>query len=133
MATIGTLGDIVFEVSHNKVNTFDNMAWNSSVRYTMHDRHLQESLYEFSGLNSDSITFTMYFSVFLGINPIDEITKLLKAEREGRVMTLTIGLKAYGKNKWSITGTNKELEIFDKDGNLLKARVSVTLCHYAGK
>lgn len=133
MATIGTLGDIVFYVSKNKTSTFDDLKWESSARYAEHDRHLKETLIEFIGTDNDTITFTMYFSVFLGVSPIREIVKLLKAERSGKVMRLVIGPKAYGKNKWVITKTSKDLERFDAKGNLLIASVSVTLAAYAAR
>lgn len=133
MAAIGTLGDIVFSVSRNQVNTFDKMKWDSSAKYASHERHLQESLLEFTGIDNDIITFSMYFSIFLGINPMNEISKLMNAERNGKVMRLVIGRKAYGRNKWVITKTSKDLERFDKKGNLLTAKVSVTLEAYAAR
>jgi len=133
LAVIGTLGDIVFSVSRNQANTFDNLKWDSSAKYASHERHLQETLLEFVGTDNDTITFSMYFSVFLGINPMNEIIKLLNAERSGKVMRLVIGQKAYGRNKWVITKTSKDLERFDKKGNLLTAKVSVTLEAYAAR
>ena len=133
MAVIGVLGDIVFSVSKEAINTFNNLKWDSSVKYATHDRHLQDELLEFMGPAADTITFDMYFSVFLGIDPLGEIVKLLNAERKGEVMRLVIGTKAYGKNKWVITGTGKALERFDNKGRLLVAKVSVSLKAYAGR
>ncbi len=133
MATIGTLGNIVFSVSQNKTSTFNDLKWESSARYAEHDRHLQETLIEFVGTDNDTITFSMYFSVFLGINPMKEIVKLLEAERSGKIMRLVIGPKAYGKNRWVITKTSKDLDRFDAKGNLLIASVSVTLAAYAAR
>lgn len=131
MATIGTLGDIVFSVSRSKVSTFDGMKWDSSAKYATHDRHLKDVLLEYTGTDADKISFSMYFSAFLGINPIEEITKLLKAERSGQVMRLVIGSRVYGKNKWVIDKTSKDLERFDNKGNLLIAKVNVSLIAYA--
>lgn len=133
MAVVGTLGDIVFSVSRRKVKTFDGLKWESSAKYATHDRHLKDVLLEYTGTDADTISFTMFFSAFLGVNPMGEITKLLKAERSGKVMRLVIGNKAYGKNKWVITKTSKDLEKFDKRGNLLAAKVNVSLKAYAGR
>lgn len=133
MATIGTLGDIVFSVSRKQVNTFDGLKWDSSAKYATHDRHLKDTLLEFVGTDADKISFSMYFSIFLGVDPMAEIVKLLNAERTGKVMRLVIGTKAYGKNKWVITGTSKDLERFDNKGNLLIAKVNVSLLAYAGR
>lgn len=133
MAVIGMLGDIVFSVSKEAISTFNNLKWDSSVKYATHDRHLQDELLEFMGPAADTITFDMYFSVFLGIDPMQEIVKLLNAERKGEVMRLVIGTKAYGKNKWVITGTGKSLERFDNKGRLLVSKVNVSLKAYAGR
>lgn len=133
MATIGALGEIVFSVSRNQVSTFDGLKWESSAKYATHDRHLKDVLLEFTGTDADRISFSMYFSVFLGIDPMTEIIKLLNAERSGEVMRLVIGSKAYGKNKWVIEKTSKDLERFDNEGNLLIAKVNVSLVAYAGR
>lgn len=131
MAVIGTLGDIVFSVSRGQIKTFDGMKWDSSVQYATHNRHLKDPLLEYTGTDLDTISFTMVFSAFLGVNPIAEITKLLNAERSGQIMRLVIGSKAYGKYKWVITKTSKDLERFDNKGNLITAKVSVSLKAYS--
>lgn len=41
MAEIGTLGDIVFKVSANKVKTFDDLKIDSKTNYAKHTRHLK--------------------------------------------------------------------------------------------
>jgi len=130
MAIIGTLGKVIFSVSKKKVNTFNGMKWSSSAKYATHERHLKDTLLEFTGTDPDKIDFSMSFSVFLGVNPIAEITKLLNAERSGQAMRLVIGPKAYGKDKWVIKGIQTDLERFDNSGNLLAAKVSVSLEAY---
>lgn len=133
MASIGTFGDIVFSVSKSQVNTFDGMKWDSSAKYASHNRHLKDVLLEFTGTDADKITFSMYFSVFLGVDPMTEIVKLLNIERSGRAERLIIGKKGYGKYKWVITSTSKDLERFDDRGNLIVAKVNVSLMAYAGR
>lgn len=79
MAVIGTWGDITFAVSRNQIKTFDGLKWDSGAKYSTHDRHLKEPLLEFTGTDVESMTFTMFFSAFLGVNPIAEVSKMLKA------------------------------------------------------
>lgn len=131
MAVIGTLGDIVFSVSRESVKTFEGMKWDSSAKYATHERHLKNTLLEFTGTDAESISFNVYFSVFLGVNPMQEIKKLLEAERSGKIMRLVIGSKAYGRNKWVIEKLSKDLDRFDSKGNLLVAKVSISLKEYA--
>ena len=133
MAVIGTWGDITFAVSRNQIKTFDSLKWDSGAKYSTHDRHLKEPLLEFTGTDVESMTFTMFFSAFLGVNPIAEVSKLLKAMRRGEVHRLVIGPKAYGTNKWVITKLSNSLPRYDNRGNLLVAKVSVTMKSYSGR
>ena len=133
MAVIGTWGDITFAVSRNQIKTFDGLKWDSGAKYSTHDRHLKEPLLEFTGTDVESMTFTMFFSAFLGVNPIAEVSKMLKAMRRGEVHRLVIGPKAYGTNKWVITKLSNSLNRYDNPGNLLVAKVSVTMKSYSGR
>lgn len=133
MAVIGTWGDITFAVSRNQIKTFDGLKWDSGAKYSTHDRHLKEPLLEFTGTDVESMTFTMFFSAFLGVNPIAEVSKMLKAMRRGEVHRLVIGPKAYGTNKWVIMKLSNSLNRYDNRGNLLVAKVSVTMKSYSGR
>lgn len=133
MAVIGTWGDITFAVSRNQIKTFDGLKWDSGAKLSTHDRHLKEPLLEFTGTDVESMTFTMFFSAFLGVNPIAEVSKMLKAMRRGEVHRLVIGPKAYGTNKWVITKLSNSLNRYDNRGNLLVAKVSVTMKSYSGR
>lgn len=129
MATIGALGKTTFSVTKKAIRTFNNLKWDSSVQFASHDRHLLPPKLEYTGINSDTITFDMYFSVFLGLDPLKEIENLLASERKGEVMRLVIGNKIYG-GRWVITNTSKALNYFDKKGKLLVAKVGVSLLAY---
>lgn len=131
MAIIGTLGDIIFSVSERKVKTFNDMKWETSANYATHDRHMQDDLLEFLGTEPGTISFSMHFSVMLGVNPVNELNKVLSAEKSGQVMRLVIGHKVYGRHKWVITKTSKSLERFDKKGNLWIASIDISLKEYA--
>ena len=133
MALIGCWGDITFAVSRNEVKTFTGLKWDSGAKYSTHDRHLKEPLLEFTGTDVESMTFTMFFSAFLGVNPIAEVSKMLKAMRRGEVHRLVIGPKAYGTNKWVITKLSNSLNRYDNRGNLLVAKVSVTMKSYSDR
>lgn len=133
MAVIGSWGDITFSVSRKTVKTFDGLKWDSGAKYSTHDRHLKEPLLEFTGTEVESMTFSMFFSAFLGVNPIAEVSKLLKAMRRGEVHRLVIGQKAYGTNKWVITKVSNSLERYDNRGNLLVAKVNVTMKSYSAR
>lgn len=131
MAIIGSWGGIVFAVSRKEIKTFSGLKWDSGAKYTTHDRHLKEPLLEFTGTDVESISFSILLSVYLGVNPTDEIDKLLSAMRKGEVNRLVIGPKAYGTNKWVITKLSNSLDRYDNHGNLLAAKVSISMSSYA--
>lgn len=133
MAVIGSWGDVVFAVSRNEIKTFTGLKWDSGAKYSTHDRHLKAPLLEFTGTDVESMSFSMFFSAFLGVNPMTEIAKLLTAMRRGEVHRLVIGPKAYGTNKWVITKLSNSLDRYDNRGNLLAAKVNVTMKSYAGR
>ena len=133
MAVIGTWGDIVFAVSRKEIKTFTGLKWDSGAKYAAHDRHLKAPLLEFTGTDVESMSFSMFFSAFLGVNPMTEIAKLLTAQRNGEVNRLVIGTKAYGTGRWVITKVSSDLERYDNRGNLLVAKVSVTMNSYADR
>jgi phage protein U len=131
MAVIGALGDTPFSVSNKQIRTFNNMQWNSSVNFTPHNRHLRDALLEFTGINADTISFTMNLSVSLGVEPMTEILKLWKAERRGEAMMLILGNRIIGSRQWVIVRASRGFERFDNKGNLLAARVTLTLNSYS--
>lgn len=130
MAEIGMLGDIRFSVSSNQVRTIRSMEWSSSVRWHEHDRHLLPPLLEFGGTSVDRITLTLTFAEVLGIDPMEEMTKLLKRERDGTVMRLIIGTHAYGTYKWVIASSSRQILYYDGIGNVTAAQVTVNLSAY---
>ena len=133
MALIGCWGDITFAVSRKEVKTFTGLKWDSGAKYSTHDRHLKEPLLEYTGREVESMSFSMFFSAFLGVNPISEVAKLLQAMRRGEVHPLIIGPKAYGTNKWVITKISTSLDRYDNRGNLLVSKVSVTMKSYSSR
>ena len=126
MAEIGTLGDIVFKVSANKVRTFDDLKIDSKTNYAKHTRHLKKPLLEFQYNDSDTASLTIYLSAFLGVNPKKMQDKIDKYRKKGKILTLIIGGKKYG-SQWGITGHSKDYEKFDNQGNLFIAKSTLLL------
>lgn len=133
MAIIGSLGDIYFTVSQEMVQTISNMTWESGASFGEHAKHLDETLVEFTGNEAENISFDMFLSAFLGVNPMAQITQLLKYKREGRTLPLYIGTKGYGKYRWVIDKLKFDMQQYDNKGNLLIAKASITLKSYASR
>lgn len=130
MAIIGCLGEIIFTVSSDIVETLDNMQWSGKARYSTHQRHLQNALTEFTGIDPDTVSFDITLSRQFGVDPQAELVKIWTYEREGTPVPLTVGEKAYGKYRWNITDHKTKIKYFDINGNAMVATVSLNLQEY---
>lgn len=130
---VGALGDIVFEVSEKTVRTLDKFKWSGSARWETHERHLNHALTEYTGMDPDSISFSIYLSAYLGTNPMKDIVRIWDCERLGTPVPLTIGEKAYGKYRWAVKSHETSAESWDGHGNLVSCTVSLKLLEYLRK
>jgi len=127
---VGVLGDIVFQVSSKVIKTFDNLQWSGSARYSEHNRHLTNTLTEFTGIDPDTMSFDMEISAYLGVDPMTELVKIWTYERSGKPLTFVVGEKAYGKYKWTIKSHKIKMKTYDKRGNVTSVSVSINLLEY---
>ena len=130
MAWVGCLGGLVFQVSDETVETLQGFEWGGSARYAVHQRHLQNALTEFTGLDPDRITLEIELSYGLGVNVMDELVKIWAYERKSQALAMALGDKGYGKNRWSIVSHKIQARQFDRHGNLYRAVVSLELQEY---
>lgn len=135
MAVIGYMGEssskgIVFQVSDQMVRTLENFKWSGAASYAVHKRHNYHALTEYTGMDPDKITFDMTLLAEHGVNPMDEVKKLWKYEREGTTIALTIGTHGYGKYRWNVVSHELTTKYTDRHGDIAGAVVSVTLQEY---
>lgn len=138
MAVIGYLGTsaeegVIFQVSSETLETIKNMVWSGSARYATHQRHLTHAVTEFVGLDPDKFTFDITLLAELGVEPMAELVKLWKYEREGTALQLVIGDHGYGKYRWTITSHDTKIQYTDVNGDIYCAEVSVSLQEYLNK
>ena len=129
MAQIGTLGDIVFSVSQNTVKTFEGLKIDSKTNYAKHTRHNKKPLLEFQYNDTDTASFSVYWSAYLGVNPKKMQDKIDKYRKKGKILTLVIGGKKYG-TKCVIVSHSEDYTRFDGNGNLLIAKSSISIEEY---
>jgi hypothetical protein len=130
MGQVGCLGDIVFTVSSDKVETIRNVRWSGSARYAEHQRHKSNALTEFVGINADTMSFEMLLSAHFGVKVMDELVKIWDYERKGTSLPLVLGEKPYGKYRWVIKDHKTGMQTFDGAGNLIGATVNLNLLEY---
>lgn len=133
MGQLGSFGEIVFEVSLEKIRTFSDFKRSSSSRWNAHERFGQKPRSEFLGPNLDEISFVMRFDVSHGMDPKKEMDRLLEWCRSGRAETLIIGGIPIGMDKWVIKSVTQNWKVVDGSGRLLIGEADVTLEEYMRK
>lgn len=123
---IGSLGDIVFEVSDKTVNTFNGLKLSGGANIATHARHNQTALSEFTGAASENISFTVKTYRQLGVEPSDEIELIRNYTRTGTALKFVLGKKVIG-GKWLIKTWNATQDDFDKNGIPTSAIINLTL------
>lgn len=126
---IGCLGDIPFQVSAKQVQTFNDLTWTSSAKYSGHALHLKTEQLELTGFSADQVTFSMELSAFLGVKPDKMLTKLQKMLAKGSVVPLIIGRTVIGP-RYVVTDLSRSYNRVFMDGRLLSCEVKITVKEY---
>lgn len=129
-APIGSLGSIVFEVSSRKVRTFKDLKRNTKARYASHEIIGQKPILEYLGPDGEEITFTMQFSISLGVNPQDEADQVRRICERGVAMYFVLCNSVVGSNQWVIESVGESVDTIDNNGRVIMTQLEVTLKEY---
>lgn len=120
------------EAPGKKVKCLSFSGFNRTVsnRTTEHERITRKQKVQFNGPNISSMSFTIYLSVGLGVDPRKMIERLESCVRFGKAAYFVIGTKKVGKKKYIITNLEEEWEYIMKNGKLVGARTDITMKEY---
>jgi phage protein U len=127
---IGSLGDIVFEVSSSKVRTFRDYKRTTKARYASHEVIGAKPILEFIGPDGEEITFTMQFSISLGVEPSEETAKIREMCEKGKTMYFVLCNETIGENMWIIESVGESVDTFDNNGRVILTQIDVTIKEY---
>ena len=127
---IGTFGNVVFETSNDLVRTFKDMTRDTNVRLASHDIIGKKPVIEWIGPGTDTIKFSMQFNSLLGVEPKDEEKKLRDMAQTGKVAHIIVGGEPISDYKFIIESISSSGRIYDRDGNLIKSMVDITVKEY---
>ena len=131
MAKIGNLGKLItFKVSSKKVLTFNDMTRKVSSRWAEHEVIRGKPKTEFLGAALQEVSLTIILSSMLGVKPRKTLERIRKAVEKGEHFTFVIGGKAVSKNKWKITEASETWDIIMSKGELVQAKLELTLSEY---
>lgn len=127
---IGTFGNVIFETSNDLVRTFKDMTRDTNVRLASHDIIGKKPVIEWIGPGTDTIKFSMQFNSILGVEPKDEEKKLRDMAQTGKVAHIIVGGEPVSDYKFIIESISSSGRIYDRDGNLIKSMVDITVKEY---
>ena len=73
---------------------------------------------------------SIYLSSMHGIRPRKTLERIQEATESGDYFTFVIGGKKVGSKKWRITSVSETWDNIIKNGDLVSAKVSLTLREY---
>ena len=88
---VGSLGEVVFETSHERILTINGVSREHSARYASHEVQGAPPRLEFLSRNLSSTSFSIKLISSLGVNPQEELERLKKLCFDGEVVKLIMG------------------------------------------
>ena len=125
---IGTLGrKIIFEVSDNRVLTFESMSREVSGRWTEHEVLGVKPKAEFLGPGLQTISLTIHLSAALGVKPRRILDMVERMVERGSAEYLVIGGRLVGRRPFRVTGSSEAWDKVYSRGELAKATLTISL------
>lgn len=127
---IGSFGDLVFEVSAEKIRTFRDFYIRHSAKYTEHAIHGRKGLLEFTGLSASSAGLNIRLDAGLGINPKEELNTLHEILTKHEALPFILDGEPQGDGLWVLESIGENYEIIDNQGMFIAVEVSLRLKEY---
>jgi len=126
---IGSFGGLVFEVSEERILSFETLSRSVSARVETHEIGGRQGIVEFVGPGDDSITLDMSFSRQRGVDPKTEVDRLIGYCKTGQRFPLLIGGEPMGGAGalWIPRDVSEERSVVSPRGVTIRSRVSVSL------
>jgi phage protein U len=127
---VGSLGLVVFEVSAEKVRTFDGLRRSGAARFAYHNRQGGKELPEFLGTSAESISFEIRLSAYEGVNPTEEVISLRTMRDAGEAVLFILDGVPQGEGYWVVENISEEHSYFDNRGRPTVITCALTLKEY---
>ena len=127
---VGKLGDVVFSVSSNQIETINNLKRTVSASYSEQKRHNTAPILEYTGYSAEEMSFNVTLSYLLGVKVEEELKLLEDYTKKGELLTFTLGKTIFGSYRWVIMKFSVNYKHYDKFGNPITAEVSISIKEY---
>lgn len=128
---IGSIGEVIFEVDSEKsILTFDDFSMSHQASYTEHNVLSGPGLLEFTGLKASSASFIMHLDMSLGVNPDEQIRRLVSMLEDHEAVSFILAGIPLGRGLWVIESLDVKHKTIDNRGYTRVAEVSIKLKEY---
>ena len=127
---IGSFGDVVFEVSAEKVRTFRDFQIQRSAKFAEHSIHGRKGLLEFTGLSASSASLNIRLDASLGINPKEELEALREILTKHEALPFILDGEPQGDGLWVLESIGENYEIINNKGAFIAVEVALKLKEY---
>lgn len=130
MGRLGSLGELPFVCSQDKVRTFNDLSRDLEARWAQHDVIGKKPVLEYVGPGLMSASLKIRFDVSLGIAPEEGLDRLKRMMENKLYKTLVIGDEILGR--YVIESISEERKFHAGDGLCLVAEATINLREWAG-
>jgi len=131
MALIGSFGDLVFSVSGDFTQTYNQIVEQSEGRWAVHELIGQSPLSEFLGPGQDMLTLEIIFSATLGVDPDESYNILRQLTNSGEVFPLILNGVPLNNAIWYVESINSTSTDFNPiDGKITWRECTVVFKEY---
>ena len=127
---VGSFGDLLFEVSTERVFTFDNFTHKVAARYAKHELINSPVVLEYLGEDTQKITLSIILTATLGVAPGYEIKRIQELVLNGDAEWLIIGNEVVGNSRFVINEASTRAISYDGEGHVLVAQLDLTFESY---
>lgn len=127
---IGSLGSVIFEVSTDKILTFDDLNFSHSAKFTEHAIHGRKGLLEFTGFSATSASLNILLNADLGVDPKEEFNALKEIFDNHDAVPFILDNEPQGDGLWVIESMSEKRDMISNKGAARLIEVSVNLKEY---
>ncbi len=128
---IGSWGtDVIFSVSDKRVLTFNDMQHSVGSAWATHSRIGLKDQVEYLRPTLQKLSFTIMLDATLGVRPRATMEMLERHTEAGHIFPFVVGGKRIGRHRWRITDLSEAWEVIYNRGELVQAKVNVTMEEY---
>ena len=128
--TVGSWGDVVFEVRGSKVETYDEYVRTAEGRWGLHDVINSKPRPQFGGPGQDEINLLIRLSSDMGVDPRAEMEKLRRAVAAGTHAPFLRNGKPESQGDWYIESAEETDLVVGRNGAVQFAEMALILKEY---